>query len=226
MVAAASFRIHYNYHNRMANNEIKIYDKKVKIGAIKPNPKNPRVIRGHKFDALVQSIKDFPDMLGLREIVVDEAMMILGGNMRYKACVEAGLKTLKVVVMEGLNDEQKNEFVIKDNANYGQWNWETLANKFDEGLLKRWGMNVWQPDDHLNWSDDEDDPLDVDCDNDDLGGEQVGSSSDSEVVKNSVIQIEFAIGDYDEAYGLATFLRSKGVDLGKLLIQSMEEYAS
>lgn len=209
--------------------DVKIYEKKVSIKELKPNPKNPRTIRGHKFDALVKSIKEFPDMLGLREIVVDESLMILGGNMRFKACKEAGVKSLNVVVIEGLSDEQKDEFVIKDNANYGQWNWEVLANKFDEGLLKNWGMNVWQPDDHLNWEgDDEDDEYSEDScnDSDETEGEQVRTTSDSVVVKDGVIQIEFAIGDYDEAYGLVTFLRSKGVNLGELLIQSMREYAN
>lgn len=201
---------------------VKIYDKEVSIKAIKPNPKNPRIIRNHKFEQLVQSIKDFPDMLELREIVVDENMVILGGNMRYKACVEAGIKKLTVKVIEGLTEEKKDEFIIKDNANYGQWNWDILANRFDEGLLQHWGLNVWQPDQHSTWGDTEDD----DCDNDEIDNTHVPLSSEAPVGKLPVIQIDFMIGDYDEAFGLATYLRSKGVDLGRLLIQSMKEYAN
>ena len=202
--------------------DLKIYEKEVSVKAIKPNPKNPRVIRNHKFEKLVQSIKDFPDMLNLREIVVDENMVILGGNMRFKACVEAGLKKLVVKVIEGLSEEKKDEFIIKDNANYGQWNWDILANKFDEGLLQHWGLNVWQPDQHTTWADTEEDES---CD-DEVIETDAPLSSEPSVNKPQVIQIEFMIGDYDEAYGLATFLRSKGVDLGKVLIQSMKEYAN
>lgn len=204
--------------------DIKIYDKEVTIKAIKPNPKNPRVIRNHKFEKLVQSIKDFPEMLTLREIVVDENMVILGGNMRYKACVEAGIKKLIVKVIEGLTEEQKDEFIIKDNANYGQWNWDILANKFDEGLLQHWGLNVWQPDQISTWDGDNDD--DGSCDDEVVDTDEVPVSGSEPKTKPQVIQIDFMIGDYDEAYGLATYLRSKGVDLGKLLIQSMKEYAS
>ncbi len=206
----------------MASN-VKMYTKTVKLNQIKLNPKNPRTIRNHKFDALVRSIKEFPEMLGLRQVVVDEGMMILGGNMRFKACKEAGVKTLEVIVMEGLTDAQKDEFVIKDNANYGQWNWDVLANSFDEALLKNWGLNVWQPDEAFNWTaDDEDD----ECSDDENWEEPSNTPSDKIVVQSSVIQIEFAIGDYDEAYGLATFLRSKGVDLGELLIESMKKYGT
>lgn len=119
--------------------------KKLKINKIKPNPNNPRLIKDHKFKQLVKSIKEFPEMLQIREIVVDEDMIILGGNMRYKACVEAGLKEVDVVIMEGLTPKQKEEFVIKDNANYGIWDWEMLANNFDSAALNDWGLNVWQP---------------------------------------------------------------------------------
>tara|TARA_R110001606_G_scaffold206249_3_gene353909 strand:- start:992 stop:1603 length:612 start_codon:yes stop_codon:yes gene_type:complete len=197
--------------------------KKLKISQVKLNPKNPRVIREHKFNQLVQSIKEFPEMLELREIVVDENNIILGGNMRFKACKEAGLKTIDVIVFEGLTDAQKDEFIIKDNANYGQWNWDVLANNFDESLLKNWGLNVWQPDDVTTW---ENDPLDEDSEQDeDLDSLDVpGDAPGGEISKKKVIQLEFTIDDYDEAFGLVTLLRSKGVDLGEVLINSMKSY--
>ena len=194
--------------------------KNLKISEVKLNPKNPRTIREHKFKKLVDSIKEFPEMLSLREIVVDENYVILGGNMRFKACKKAGLKTVDVIVFSGLTDAQKDEFVIKDNANYGQWNWDILANSFDEGLLKNWGLNVWQPDDVSNWQEDEE-PLDLDEDDTDLSS---GAESSVDIKLKKVIQLEFNIDDYDEAFGLVTLLRSKGVDLGEVLINSMNKY--
>lgn len=120
---------------------------KSKIKDIKPNKSNPRVIRGNKFDKLVKSIKQFPQMLELRPIVVDEDMVILGGNMRYKACVEAGLKEVPIKIAKGLSEEQKKEFIIKDNLGFGEWDWDILANDWDEKQLDEWGLDVWQTED-------------------------------------------------------------------------------
>lgn len=117
---------------------------KVKITEIKTNPDNPRLIKDNKFKKLVQSIKEFPEMLEKRPIVVDENMMILGGNMRFKASQELGLKELHVIKAEGWTDKQKKQFVIKDNVNYGEWDWDILANAWENTELNEWGLQVWQ----------------------------------------------------------------------------------
>lgn len=116
--------------------------KKIATSKIKLNPNNPRLIKDDKFKKLVQSIKDFPEMLDIRPIVVNADMIILGGNMRYKACVEAGLKEIPVIVADKLTEEQQREFLIKDNTSGGEWDWEMLANEWDAEDLKDWGLDV------------------------------------------------------------------------------------
>ena len=103
----------------------------IKISDIKPNPNNPRQIKDDKFKKLVQSIKDFPEMLSLRPIVVNDEMVVLGGNMRLKACKEAGLKEVPIIKASELNEDQQREFIIKDNVGFGEWDWDTLANEWD-----------------------------------------------------------------------------------------------
>jgi hypothetical protein len=122
--------------------------KKVDIKSVIPNKKNPRVIRDNKFKKLVQSIKDFPQMLELRPIVVDSEMVVLGGNMRLKACQAAGLTEVPIIIADQLTPEQQQEFIIKDNVGFGEWDWEALANEWDMDLLDQWGMDVpYTPDD-------------------------------------------------------------------------------
>jgi len=120
---------------------------KIKINKIKGNPSNPRNIKDEKFKKLVKSINGFPEMLEKRPIVVDEDMMVLGGNMRWKACKDAGLKEVWIDVAEGWTQEQKDEFIIKDNANFGEWDWDILANEWDNAELNEWGLDVWNPED-------------------------------------------------------------------------------
>ena len=122
---------------------------KVKINSIQSNLKNPRIIKDNKFKKLVKSIKEFPEMLELRPIVVDENNLILGGNMRHKACIEAGLKEVYIKVAKGLTVEQKQEFIIKDNVNFGDWEWDMLANEWKTNVLDDWGLDVWQNEDDL-----------------------------------------------------------------------------
>lgn len=117
---------------------------KVKINSIQSNLKNPRIIKDNKFKKLVKSIKDFPEMLELRPIVVDENNLILGGNMRYKACIEAGLKEVYIKVAKGLTLEQKQEFIIKDNVGFGEWEWNILGNEWNSVQLSEWGLDVWE----------------------------------------------------------------------------------
>jgi len=112
------------------------------IGTIIPNPTNPRIIKDDKFKKLVKSIQEFPQMLELRPIVVDSNMVVLGGNMRLKACIASGLKEVPIIVADQLTDEQKGEFIIKDNVGFGEWDWDLLANEWDVEALTDWGLDV------------------------------------------------------------------------------------
>ena len=115
---------------------------KVNIKEVIPNKSNPRIIKDDKFKKLVQSIKDFPQMLELRPIVVDENNIILGGNMRFKACIEAGLKEVFIIKANDLTEEQKHEFIVKDNVGFGEWDWDMLANDFNAEDLEDWGLEL------------------------------------------------------------------------------------
>jgi DNA modification methylase len=114
---------------------------KVKITEVKLNPNNPRLIKDDKFKKLVQSIKDFPEMLNIRPIVVNKDMIILGGNMRYKACKEAGLKEIPIIITD-LSEDKQREFLIKDNTSGGEWDWQVLANEWDSDDLEAWGLDL------------------------------------------------------------------------------------
>ena len=116
----------------------------VKISKVKGNPNNPRIIKNDKFKKLVKSIQEFPEMLKIRPIVVDEDMMVLGGNMRLKASKDAGLKEVWIEIAEGLTEEQKKEFIVKDNVGFGEWEWDMLANEWDSVQLAEWGLDVWE----------------------------------------------------------------------------------
>jgi len=114
---------------------------KVGIETIFENTTNPRSINKHKFQKLVNSVKDFPEMLSLRPIVVNGDMVILGGNMRYKACKEIGLKEVYIIQAADLTDKQAEEFIIKDNVGFGEWDWDVLANDWDIKELEDWGLD-------------------------------------------------------------------------------------
>ena len=114
---------------------------KVSITKIKLNPNNPRLIKDDKFTKLVQSIKDFPEMLEIRPIVVNDDMIILGGNMRFKACKEAGLKEVSIIKASGLSAEKQREFLIKDNVSGGEWDWNLLQ-EWDSLELESWGVDL------------------------------------------------------------------------------------
>jgi hypothetical protein len=194
--------------------------KQVKITEVKPNPENPRLIKDHKFKQLVKSIKEFPEMLKLREVVVDENMVILGGNMRYKACIEAGLKKIDVVIFAGLTEEQKKEFVIKDNVNYGVWDWDILANNYDTNDLTDWGLSVWNPNITELESEDENEST--------LQGNDTNSSDEEETEekaneKKGIIQIEFNPEDYDKAFTLYQDMKKKGIDVGLIFLNKLKE---
>jgi DNA modification methylase len=115
---------------------------KIKISEVKANPSNPRTIKDDKFNKLVQSIKDFPQMLELRPIVVNDDMIVLGGNMRLKACKEAGLKEVPIIKASELTPEQQAEFIVKDNIGFGEWDYELLLNAYDSSELEAWGLDL------------------------------------------------------------------------------------
>jgi DNA modification methylase len=115
---------------------------KVNINEVKTNPKNPRLIKDDKFRKLVKSIQEFPQMLELRPIVVDENNIVLGGNMRLKACKEAGLKEVFIVKADNLTELQKDEFIVKDNVGFGEWDWDMLANEWDVEKIQDWGLDL------------------------------------------------------------------------------------
>ena len=119
---------------------------KVKITDIKANPNNPRLIKDDKFAKLVKSVQEFPEMLDIRPIVVNSDMVVLGGNMRLKACKEAKIKELTVIVADSLTEEQQREFLIKDNTSGGEWDWEVLANEWDSEELEAWGLDLPEDD--------------------------------------------------------------------------------
>jgi DNA modification methylase len=120
--------------------------KLVKISEVKPNPKNPRIIKDGKFQKLVKSIQEFPDMLNKRPLIVftdvDGKYVVLGGNMRLKACKEIGLKEIPIIIADEWTEEQKNEFLIKDNVGFGEWDWDSLANEWDVEKLDDWGLDL------------------------------------------------------------------------------------
>jgi hypothetical protein len=120
--------------------------KLVKITDVKPNPKNPRVIRDEKFKKLVKSIEEFPDMLNKRPLIVftdvDGKYCVLGGNMRLKALNELKYTEIPVIIADEWTEEQKAEFLIKDNVGFGEWDWDQLANEWDSEKLDDWGLNV------------------------------------------------------------------------------------
>jgi hypothetical protein len=116
--------------------------KHVPISQVIPNKTNPRFIKDDKFKKLVQSIKDFPQMLELRPIVVDSEMVVLGGNMRLKACQAAGLTEVPILIADQLTPEQQAEFIIKDNVGFGEWDWDILANEWDATSITDWGLDI------------------------------------------------------------------------------------
>ncbi len=134
---------------------------------IKPNPSNPRTIKGDKFEKLVNSIQEFPRMLEIRPIVINDDNVILGGNMRLEACKKAGLKEVPVIKASDLSADEQRQFIIKDNVGFGDWDWDLLANEWDNEELEEWGLDVWQPedneDDNLGPSTDDTITITVEC---------------------------------------------------------------
>ena len=114
----------------------------VSIKLVKSNPNNPRIIKDDKFKKLVASIQEFPKMLEIRPIVVNDDMIVLGGNMRLKACIHAGLKEVPIIKVSDLTEQEQKQFIIKDNVSGGEWDWSMLANEWDVTELEDWGLSV------------------------------------------------------------------------------------
>jgi hypothetical protein len=182
----------------------------VSIGQVKPNENNPRIIKDYKFKKLVKSIQDFPQMLQLRPIVVNEDNVVLGGNMRLKACKEAGLKEVYIIQAKDLTEAQQKEFIVKDNVGFGEWDWDILANQWDNTQLGEWGLDVWQPEEEVDYS-----ALD------DLGLD--GVVGDMEKNVKSAIQIEFESEDYEEAKELVAKYRKSGAYIGGIILMYLRE---
>lgn len=182
----------------------------LKINKVQPNPENPRVIKDHKYKALVKSIKDFPKMLEIRPIVVNSDMVILGGNMRLRACQEAGLKEIPVIVAKELTESEQREFTIKDNVSFGEWDWDVLANDWDDSELNDWGLDVWKKAEELDLSILNEDDL---------------SSDLSDMTKNikKAIQIEFELEHYEAAQELVKWWREQGLYIGGFLMEKLKE---
>tara|TARA_R100001510_G_scaffold57610_1_gene66422 strand:+ start:2615 stop:3877 length:1263 start_codon:yes stop_codon:yes gene_type:complete len=131
--------------------------KYVKPYEVKVNTDNPRIIKDTKFDKLIKSVKDLPQMLKMRPIIVNDDMIILGGNMRYQACIKAGIKQIPIIQYTkkehlDLNtdktyEETCEEIIIKDNVGFGEWDWDILANEWNSVELDNWGLDVWVNDD-------------------------------------------------------------------------------
>lgn len=189
---------------------------KVKISEIKPNPKNPRIIKDDKFQKLVNSIKEFPEMLEKRPLVcytdVDKKLVILGGNMRFKAAKEVGIKELSVVLADDWTEEQKAQFLIKDNLGYGEWDWDMVAKEWDTQTLNEWGLDV------PNF----DTPKDLDYS---ILDEVDISDQLSEMTSNvkKAIQIEFEAEHYEEAAELVKFWREQGLYIGGFLMEKLKD---
>ena len=188
--------------------------KLVKITDVKPNPKNPRVIKDGKFQKLVKSIQEFPDMLNKRPLIVftdvDGKYCVLGGNMRLKALNELKFKEIPVIIADEWTEEQKHEFLIKDNVGFGEWDWDSLANEWDPEKLDDWGLNVPIFADDVDYSILDDEDLDDQL-NDMAGG-----------VKKA-IQIEFEAEHYEEAYELVKFWRQKELYIGGFIMEKLKE---
>jgi hypothetical protein len=186
--------------------------KKTKIGDIKMNPNNPRTIKDDKFRQLVKSITEFPKMLELRPIVVNDDMIVLGGNMRLKACKEAGLTEIPVIKASELTDEEQRQFIIKDNVGYGEWDFSMLKNDYSTDELEDWGLDI--PDFTIPT------PIDYSA----LDGEDISDRLDemTDGVRKA-IQIEFELEHYEEANELVHFWRAQKLYIGGFLMEKLKE---
>lgn len=178
------------------------------INKLRTNPNNPRTIRKDQLDKLVKSLREFPEMLEARPIVVDPDFVVLGGNMRLKAAQEAGLTEVPVYVATWEEAKHK-EFIIKDNLAFGEWDWDMLANEWEPEQLDDWGLKVWQPEDDIDMS-----ILD-----------EIDESRALDMTDNvrKAIQVFFEAEDYEEAKNLWSKINKAQVYAGRHIIEAMKE---
>lgn len=185
--------------------------KLTKINEIKSNPNNPRIIKDEKFNKLVQSIKDFPKMLELRPIVVNDDMIVLGGNMRLKACKAAGLNEIPVIKASDLTEDEQKQFIIKDNTGFGEWDWAILKMEWDDDNLNDWGIDLPNFEEQV---------IDYSIlDNSDINQELLDMVSNT----RKAIQIEFEPEHYEEASELVRFWREQKLYIGGFLMEKLKE---
>lgn len=189
----------------------------IKLTTIKSNPNNPRVIRDEKFKKLVKSIEEFPKMMALRPMVVNEDMVVLGGNMRLKALKELGYKEVPndwIKSAKDLTDDEIRRFIIADNVGFGEHDWEMLANEWDVEELTDWGLDI----PNFNAAD-----IDYSI----LDDESIDSQIDD--MANGVkkaIQIEFEAEHYEEASELVKFWREQKLYIGGFLMEKLKDEKS
>ena len=164
----------------------------IKLSTIKPNPNNPRLVKDDKFLLLMESIKKFGEkMMPLRPMVIDENNILLGGNMRYKALKELKYKEVPkswVKQVTDLTEDEKREFIIKDNIGFGAWDWDTLANEWDSEQLEAWGLDIPNFDNDIDYSD-KNKELDLDSFEDEMTIKLKYSSDEFEQVKQALYKI-------------------------------------
>lgn len=180
----------------------------VKIDKIKINPANPRIIKNYKYKKLLKSIIEFPEMLMLRPIIVDSAMVVIGGNQRYRACQEAGLKEVPIIMATEFNKMQINRFMITDNVSFGDWDFDILANNWDSELIDAAGLDLWQQPDETDYGK----PDDIQLDN-----------SDTLEGTKKTIKIEFEPEHYDETKELIDYWIKKQLYIGGFIMEKLKE---
>lgn len=172
------------------------------ISKVIPNSDNPRYIKDEKFKKLVQSLRDFPEMANVRPIVVNQEMVVLGGNMRLKAMQEAGWSEVPVQVVDW-SEEKQREFIIKDNVGFGEWDWDELANTWDAEELNEWGLDT--PD---NWGGEE-----LEAEEDDY---EVPEEIKTDVVLGDLIEIgehRLLCGDSTDSDQVAKLMNGEKADM-------------
>lgn len=181
---------------------------RIATNKLRTNPNNPRTIRTDQLNRLVKSLREFPEMLEARPIVVDPDYVVLGGNMRLTAAQMAGLSEVPVYVATWEEAKHK-EFVIKDNLAFGEWDWDMLANEWDAEELDDWGLKVWQPEDDVDMS-----ILD-----------EIDESRALDMTDNvrKAIQVFFEAEDYEEAKNLWSQINKAQVYAGRHIIEAMKE---
>ena len=185
----------------------------MKVSQIKSNPNNPRVIKDDRFRKLVKSIEEFPKMMELRPMVVNADNIVLGGNMRLKALKELGYTDIPdewVKRADELTEEETRRFIIADNVGFGEHDWDLLANEWKSEELAEWGLDVWQPEEEVDYSILDDDDLSEDL-NDMTNG-----------VKKA-IQIPFELEHYEEAFELVKHWREQGAYVGMMLMEKLKQ---